>query len=69
MLRNVLKRYERIHVLMTKNEWKEGGSVFGLPKMKQVKIKARKADSKEKEETSTTTETPAATPSEKAKST
>jgi len=32
--RNVLKRYERINILKTKNKWKEGDSVFGLPKTK-----------------------------------
>ena len=32
--RNVLKRFERINVLKSKNKWKEGDSVFGLPKTK-----------------------------------
>ena len=48
--RNVLKRYERVRHLMTQGQWTDGQSVFGLPKLKQTKIKARKA-AKEKEET------------------
>ncbi len=32
--RNVLKRYERVDVLKKKGKWKEGNSVFGLPKTK-----------------------------------
>ena len=32
--RNVLKRFERIDVLKDKSKWKEGDSVFGLPKTK-----------------------------------
>ncbi len=32
--RNVLKRFERIDVLKKKGKWKEGDSVFGLPKTK-----------------------------------
>ena len=48
-IRNVLKRHERIRHYMEKGLWPEGGrSVFGLPKIKQLKMKARKA-TKEKE--------------------
>ena len=57
-LRNVLKRYERIRFLVTKGAWEDGRSVFGLPKMKQVRVKAKKAEVKEKEEATPTTETP-----------
>jgi small basic protein (TIGR04137 family) len=56
--RNVLKRHERIRHLMSSGTWIEGRSVFGLPKIKQTRIKARKAAAKEKE--ATTTETAAA---------
>jgi len=49
-LRNVMKRYERVRHLMTHGSWQEGRSVFGLPKIKQMKLKARKAAAKEKEE-------------------
>jgi small basic protein (TIGR04137 family) len=52
-LRNVLKRHERVRRLMEQGLWTEGRSVFGLPKVKQVKMKVRKA-AKEKEEASAT---------------
>jgi len=32
--RNVMKRYERIDALKKKGRWKEGDSVFKLPKTK-----------------------------------
>ena len=48
-LRNVMKRHERVRHLMTQGLWPDGRSVFGLPKIKQVKMKARKAAAKEKE--------------------
>ncbi len=60
-LRNVLKRHERVRHLMTRGTWAEGQSVLGLPKIKQMKMKARKAAAKEKEEAATA-EKPAATP-------
>jgi small basic protein (TIGR04137 family) len=49
-LRNVLKRHERVRHLMDRGSWEEGRSVFGLPKIKQTKLKARKAAAKEKED-------------------
>ena len=61
-LRNVLKRYERIRHLMEREEWPEGRSVFGLPKIKQARIKARKGPAKEEAEASPT-EQPTAEPS------
>jgi len=57
-LRNVLKRFERVRHLMAQGVWAEGRSVYGLPKIKQLKMKARKAAAKEKEEAPA--ETPAA---------
>lgn len=54
-LRNVLKRHERVRHLMTQGRWSETHSVFGLPKIKQTRMKARKAAAKEKEETATPT--------------
>lgn len=48
--RNVLKRYERVRHLMGQGSWDEGRSVFGLPKIKQTKLKARKAAAKDKED-------------------
>ena len=50
--RNVLKRHERIRQLLVQGGWAEGRSVLGLPKLKQVRMKARKAAAKEKEATS-----------------
>ena len=47
-LRNVLKRHERVRHLLTQGLWVEGQTVFGLPKIKQTRMKARKA-TKEKE--------------------
>ena len=32
--RNVLKRYERLRALQANDKWREGDSVFGLPKSK-----------------------------------
>ena len=48
-LRNVMKRHERVRHLMAQGAWVDGRSVFGLPKIKPVKMKARKAAAKEKE--------------------
>ncbi len=55
LLRNVTKRFERIRHLMNEEKWTEGHSVFGLPKIKPVKLKARKSAAKEKEEASAET--------------
>jgi small basic protein (TIGR04137 family) len=60
-IRNVLKRHERVRHLMEKGLWPEGRSVFGLPKIKQLKMKARKA-AKEKEEAAGGEAAAAATP-------
>lgn len=40
--RSVLKRYERIKKLKEKEKWKDGDSVFGLPKLKILKFKIKK---------------------------
>ena len=32
--RNVLKRFERIDILKSKNAWQDGDKVLGLPKTK-----------------------------------
>ena len=60
--RNVLKRHERIRHLMAHGTWTEGRSVFGLPKIKQTKIKARKAAAAGKEKEEAAPETAAAKP-------
>ncbi|MCG8431762.1 MAG: small basic protein [Candidatus Omnitrophica bacterium] len=43
-VRSVLKRPERIRAMIEKDHWKEGDSIFGLPKMKIVKIKVGKKE-------------------------
>lgn len=40
--RSVLKRTERIKTMLEKGKWKEGDKVFGLPKIKTLKIKIKK---------------------------
>jgi len=40
--RSVLKRYERVKILKEKDKWKDGESVYGLPKVKIVKFKVKK---------------------------
>ena len=46
-VRNVLKRHERVRHMLEQGTWTDGRSVFGLPKIKQMKMKARKAEKKE----------------------
>lgn len=46
--RSVFKRFERIKMLADKDKWKEEESVFGLPKVKSVKIKVKKEKSEAK---------------------
>lgn len=41
--RSVFKRLERIRILTKEGRWKEGAdSVYGLPKVKSIKIKVKK---------------------------
>lgn len=40
--RSVLKRSERLRTMMEKGRWKEGDNVYGLPKIKTVRIKIKK---------------------------
>lgn len=40
--RSVLKRIERLRMMQEKGDWKEGSSVYGLPKIKTMKIKIKK---------------------------
>ena len=48
--RNVLTRAERIELLKDEEKWKEGESVFGLPKVANRDVKlAKKAKKKEEE--------------------
>jgi len=50
--RSVLKRIERIRQMQEKGSWKQGDSVYGLPKIKTLRIKIKK----EKVEKAATTE-------------
>ena len=48
--RTVLKRVERIKHLMEKDKWSEESKVFGLPKIKMLKLKVVKKEKAEKPE-------------------
>ena len=50
--RSVLKRIERIRMMQEKGNWKQGDCVYGLPKIKSLRIKIKK----EKVEKAATTE-------------
>lgn len=52
--RSVLKRTERIRMMQDKESWKEGDKVYGLPKIKTIRIKIKK-EKAEKVETATGT--------------
>jgi len=45
--RNVLSREERIALLEKEERWKEGESVFGLPKVRAAVVRVRKKAKKE----------------------
>ena len=40
--RNVFKRHERVKILQKEGRWKPGDPVFGLAKVKHIKIKVKK---------------------------
>lgn len=46
--RTVLKRYERLTALKEKGILKEDDSVFGMPKLKIIKVKVKKEKAEEK---------------------
>jgi len=46
--RSVLKRPERLRMMQSKEQWKEGDTVFGLPKVKTLRLKIKKEKSAEK---------------------
>lgn len=48
--RNVLTRAERLEKLVEADRWKEGDSVFGLPKVRVVKVALKKKKKVKKEE-------------------
>jgi small basic protein (TIGR04137 family) len=39
---SVLKRSERLRIMLEKGQWKEGDDVYGLPKIKTIRIKIKK---------------------------
>ena len=45
--RNVLTRAERVAKLKDEERWKDGDSIYGLPKVRNLKMKARKKVKKE----------------------
>jgi small basic protein (TIGR04137 family) len=49
--RSVLKRTERIRILMEKDLWKKGNKVYGLPKIKSLRIKIKKEKAEKAEAT------------------
>ena len=55
--RSVLKRIERIRQMQEKGDWKQGDAVYGLPKIKTLRIKIKK---EKVEKAATTTESGAA---------
>ena len=46
----MLKRAERIKSMLDKGNWKEGDDVYGLPKIKTLRIKIKKEKATEKTE-------------------
>ena len=57
--RSVLKRIERIRMMHDKGTWKEGDDVYGLPKIKTLRIRIKK-EKAEKAETTMAGAAPAA---------
>lgn len=53
--RSVLKRTERLKAMSDKGAWKEGDEVYGLPKIKTVRIKIKKEKAVEKPEAAAAT--------------
>jgi len=62
--KSVLKRAERLKIMLEKGTWHEGASVFGLPKIKTIRIKIKKEKAAEKPVEGAVAEG-AATPTEK----
>ncbi|MFH0771574.1 MAG: small basic protein [Candidatus Omnitrophota bacterium] len=58
--KSVFTRLERIKILFENNKWKESDSIFGLPKVKSVKVKIKKEKSAEAKKTAETAAAPAA---------
>jgi|SRR3990172_6672124 len=61
--RNVLTRTERLEILTKEERWKEGNSVFGLAKVRNIKIRAKAKVKKVEEAAVEGAVAPGATPS------
>ncbi len=48
--RSVLSRYERIEKLQSQGKWREGDSIFKLPKVRTFILKKKKKKEKKTEE-------------------
>lgn len=48
--RNVLTRAERLEVLKREERWKEEDSVYGLPKVRNIMVRAKKKTKKKTED-------------------
>ena len=55
--RSVFKRFERLKELLEKEKWQEGDSIFGLPKIKVLRWKIKKAKKAAEAEETTTEQT------------
>ncbi len=49
--RSVLKRPERLKTMLERGDWKEGEDIFGLPKIKTLRIKIKKEKAEKAEAT------------------
>lgn len=49
-MRNVLTRPERLNKLISDERWKEGDPVYGIPKVRVVKISMKKKKKVKKED-------------------
>jgi small basic protein (TIGR04137 family) len=58
--RNVLRRAERLARLQQTDRWKEGDSVYGLPKVRVVKLTLKKKKKEKKAEEGAVAGAPAA---------
>ncbi|RJO64329.1 MAG: small basic protein [Candidatus Omnitrophota bacterium] len=63
--RSVLKRIERLKLMSEKNEWSEKDDVYGLPKIKTVRIKIKKEKAEKTEAVAGTEGAATATPATK----
>ncbi|MGD0336915.1 MAG: small basic protein [Candidatus Omnitrophota bacterium] len=62
--RSVLKRTERLRTMMDKGQWKDGDKVYGLPKIKSIRIKIKKEKVEKAETVTAEGAAPAATGAE-----